>query len=176
MKKLIALTLAGMMVMTPFTAFAEDANLEARVAALEEKVAALEAQLSGSAPEGVAAAPDAPAVDGIEYDGCRLEYVDNKIIDDCVMLYFDFFNDSDEIRHSTNSFEVSAFQNGVELEDIGLSDDAYYDQRTDLQPGGGPLRVGFAFKIDGHSDIDVRILGFSDILQEHPAEFTVTLE
>lgn len=172
MKRLFALTLAGLMACAPSTAFADDADLEARVAALEEKVAALEAQLTGSVAD-----PEAPAADyRIEYDGCTLEFTDHQIMDDCVMLYFNFSNGSDEIRHSTNSFDVYAFQHGIELDGVGLSDDAYYNQGKDLQPGAGPLRVGYAFKIEDQSDVDVRVLGFSDLLQEHPVEFTLSLE
>lgn len=175
MKKLVALSLAGLLACTPVTVFADDADLEARVTALEEKVAALEAQLSGSAA-GSAASDDA-----IEYDGCTLEYKDYTIDtdyegDDAIILYFDFFNGSEDTTSFYSSFDVSMFQNGKEAAITDFPDDpASHDRITDLQPDAGPIQIATCFKLTDHSDVIVSMKPLFDFDYE-PVEFTLSLE
>ncbi|MBP3873971.1 MAG: DUF5067 domain-containing protein [Lachnospiraceae bacterium] len=186
MKRFTAFILASLLACVPVTAFADDADLEARVAALEEKVAALEAQLSGSAPEGVAAASDQEVADvddvetGITADGCSLEYVDYEVTKsyddaDCVVLYFDFINGSGETKNAMATFVVDVFQNGKEQDFAIVSDnEAMDDNSTDLRSGADPLRVAFGAKLEDMSDIIVSIHPMSRSVD--PVEFTVTLE
>lgn len=187
MKKLVALSLASLLACAPFTAFADDADLEARVAALEEKVAALEAQLSGSAPEGVAAAPDQEAADvgdvetGLVSNNCSLEYTDFEVAKtyddlDCVVLYFDFMNGSGETTTASNEFTVTVFQNGKEQEYGVVSDnEPNHDWFTEIRSGSDPLKVACAAEIKDMTDVIVRIQSGTDYSIE-PIEFTLALE
>lgn len=186
MKKLIALVVTGIMLLSPFTAFADD-DLEARVAALEEKVADLEAQLAGSVPEGVTAAPVQEVADvgevetGIVSNNCSLEYVDfevSKTYDDfdCVIVYFDFINGSGETSQAADEFRVDVFQNGVEQEFGTVSDNqADKDWYTKVRSGSDALRVAYTSKIGDMSDIIVSLRSSSDYNMD-PVEFTLALE
>ena len=187
MKKLITIILAGLMVCIPFVTYADESDLESRVAALEERVAALEAQLTGLAPTGVSEAPNQEEVSpaaidtGIEWEGCTLEYKDFELITDsdgneCVLLYFDYFNGSGETKNYYGSFEVEAFQNGKEMETASAQGNEAYDEKyTDLRSGADPLRVASCFKLTDHSDIIVSLIGFT-AFGEDPVEFTLSLE
>lgn len=187
MKKLVALSLAGLLVCTPATTFADDADLEARVADLEARVAALEAQLSGSTPEGVATVPDqevsdVDAVDtGLVSNNCSLEYTDfeiSKTYDDldCVVLYFDFMNGSGETTTASNEFTVTVFQNGKEQEHGVVSDnEPNHDWFTEIRSGSDPLKVACAAEIKDMTDVIVRIQSGTDYSIE-PIEFTLALE
>ena len=187
MKKLVALSLAGLLACAPFTAFADDADLEARVAALEEKVAALEAQMSGSASEGVAAAPDQEAADvgdvetGLVSNNCSLEYIDFEVTKtyddlDCVVLYFDFVNGSGDTTTASREYTVTVFQNGKE-QDFGIvsGNDPNHDWQTEIRSGSDPLKVAYAAEIQDMSDVIVRIQSGTDYDIE-PIEFTLSLE
>ena len=186
MKKLIALAITGIMLLSPFTAFADD-DLEARVAALEEKVAALEAQLSGSAPDGVSATPEQEVADvgevetGLISNNCSLEYTDfevSKTYDDldCVVLYFNFTNGSGETTTASREYNVTVFQNGKE-QDFGIvsGNEPNHDWQTEIRSGSDPLRVAYVGEIQDMSDVIVRIQSGTDYSLE-PVEFTLSLE
>ena len=102
--KILVSLMAGMLMLSPIIAHADDSDLEARIAALEERVAALEAQINAS-PEGVSAVPEQKEVNpgtvetGMVDDGCsltfkRFEVSENYSGESIVILYFDFFNGS----------------------------------------------------------------------------------
>lgn len=187
MKKLAMLSLACMLAF-PMTVHAEDAD---RIAALEEKVAALEqrvAALEGTTPAGVSEAPAQESFEltgtvetGMQYDGFSMEYVDFEITTDqsdvpCVILYFDYFNGSGETKHFSNSFDVTAFQHGKEMEPAyPSSNQAWQDTTTDLRSGADPLRVGVSFAITDQTEIIVSIEGFAG-RGDGPVEFTLALE
>ena len=187
MKRFTAFILASLLACIPVTAFADDADLEARVAALEEKVAALEAQLSGSAPEGVAAAPDQEVADvddvetGLVSNNCSLEYTDFEVTKtyddlDCVVLYFDFTNGSGETTTASNEFTVTVFQNGKEQEHGIVSDnEPNHDWFTEIRSGSDPLKVACAAEVQDMTDVIVRIQSGTDYSIE-PIEFTLALE
>lgn len=188
MRKVVALLITGIMLLTSFTAFADD-DLEARVAALEEKVAALEAQLTGSVPEGVSAAPVQEVADvgevetGMVANGCSLEYVEYEIgktydDQDCVILYFDFINGSGETSYARREFNITVFQHDKEQGYATLSfgtNQADTDVNTELRSGAAPLRVAFTSLIGDTSDIIVRIESNRDYDVE-PIEFSLSLE
>lgn len=55
------------------------------------------------------------------YEGMSVEYIESKIEensagDKCLVLYFDFTNDTEENKAFSTSFSVYAFQNGVEID------------------------------------------------------------
>ena len=187
MKKLIALSLAGLLTCIPFSTLADDTDLEARVDALEERVAALEAQLAGSPPEGVTAAPDQEVTDvgnvetGLVSNNCSLEYTGFEVAKtyddhDCVVLYFDFMNGSGETTTASREYTVTVFQNGKE-QDFGIVSDnePNHDWQTEIRSGSDPLMVAYASEIQDMSDIIVRIKSGTDYSIE-PVEFTVPLE
>lgn len=185
MKEFITLTITGILLLSPFSAFADD-DLEARVAALEDRVAALEAQLAGSAPEGVAAAPDQEVADvgdvetGIVADGCSLEYAGFEVTKsyddcDCVVIYFDFTNGSGETKNAMSTFHMDVFQHGKEQDFAIVSEnEAMDDNDTDLRSGADPLRVAFGAKLEDMSDIIVSVHPMSRSVDE--VEWSLSLE
>ena len=183
-KRLFALLVAGMMAVVPLTVRADDADLEARVAALEERVAALEAQLGS--PNGTSEVAEQQAVEpgsvttGMVAGGCSLEYKRfelGKSFDgqDAVILYFDFTNGSGKTASAGFSFFVKVFQNNREMESAVISDNqACDDQYTEFRSGADPVEVAFASKITDTSDIIVNISSMSDWSAED-VEFNVSL-
>lgn len=186
MRKVVALLITGIMLLTSFTAFADD-DLEARVAALEEKVAALEAQLAGSVPEGVTAAPVQEVADvgevetGLVSNNCSLEYTDFEVTKtyddiDCVVLYFDFINGSGETTTASREYNVTVFQNGKEREHGVVSgNEPGHDWFTEMRSGSASLKVAYVGEIQDMSDVIVRIQSGTDYSIE-PIEFTLALE
>jgi hypothetical protein len=174
MKRLVAMVLAGMMVLSPIAVYADDADLEARVAALEERVAALEAQLSGqettenqqdTGADTTDAIQTVPAQSDtfIEYEGCSLQYVDYEIVQDrqgnnVLVTYFDFSNNSEKTKSAVWSFSVKVFQHGKETGTAYLSGiQEHTDCTAEIMPGSGPLRVAYLDKLDDMSDAIVRV-------------------
>lgn len=179
MKKIIALSLTGIMMLTPAAVFADDADLEARIAALEERVAALEEQLGTQTSEDVVTDDNGGDV-FIEYEGCTLKYKDFAIKtdyegDEGIILYFDFYNGSEETTNYTMTFDVSVFQNGKEMELTDFPDDpASHARYTDLRANSGPIDVGACFKLEDKTDIIVSMeTMFGDA---EPVEFTLPIE
>lgn len=180
MKKLVALSLAGLLTCIPFSALADDTDLEARVAALEERVAALEAQLAGSATAESPAASDSE--NSITADGFTLTFKKAEVAKDyndhdCVIVYFDFYNDSNETTSAQFEHLVKVFQNGKEVDQTSMNgqNQATSDWDTDVMPGYGPLEVANAYEINDLSDITVQVTSMSDFSLD-PIMFTVPLE
>lgn len=183
MKKVIALMLAGTMCLS-LSAFANE-DLEARIAALEERVAALETQI-GIAPEGVSAAaeqkaeeiPELTAEDvGMVAKGHSLVYKRCEVgkdmwKNDCVILYFDYANESGETSSAGNAFILKAYQHDVQIDFTSVMNSEWY---TELRSGAAPIEVAFPFKISDTSEIIVNIRSFADY-QTPDVEFTVSLE
>lgn len=185
MKKSIIMS-AVLAVAITTTAFAGDADLEARITALEERVAALEAQI-GAPPEGVSAVPEQETVPPADVetgivtaDGCSLEYKDfavTKSYDgyDCVALYFDFFNGSGESTSAMLKFYMTVYQNGKEQPFAAISKDQAFDDRdTKLRSGADPLRVCFASMLEDDSDIIVNLKTTDRSVDE--VEFTLSIK
>ena len=182
--RIVIFMLAAMIAAAPITAYAADADLEARVAALEKRVAALEAQLSGSAPEETPgetpgeADQAAPSDMSISEDGVTLTYTSHKVAkdyegNDCVILYFDFINESDENKSPLSSTMFRVFQHGKEIDMAVVMDDtAVHDRMTTIMPGADPLPFGVAYGITDLTDITVDAY----IIGHDPIEFTLSLE
>ena len=167
MRKTAAFLLAGAMVLSPVSVFAND-DLEARVAALEERVAVLESQLGLSAsdiPTDDASADSEESGDLVfESDDCSLWYRDFEIVKDyqggdAIVLYFDFVNGSDRNRAAMMTFNVQVFQNGKEtgLAVVTQQIPEYNDSVAQVMPGADPVRVAFISKLEDLSDVIVRV-------------------
>lgn len=178
--RIVIFMLAAMIAAAPITAYAADADLEARVAALEKRVAALEAQLSGSAPEETPGETDqaVPSYMSMSEDGVTLTYTSHKVAkdyegNDCVILYFDFINESDENKSPLSSTMFRVFQHGKEIDMAVVMDDtAVHDHMTTIMPGADPLPFGVAYGITDLTDITVDAY----IIGHDPIEFTLSLE
>ena len=178
--RIVIFMLATMIAAAPITAYAADADLEARVAAVEKRVAALEAQLSGSAPEETPEETEqaAPSDMSISEDGVTLTYTSHKVAkdyegNDCVILYFDFINESDENKSPLSSTMFRVFQHGKEIDMAVVMDDtAVHDHMTTIMPGADPLPFGVAYGITDLTDITVDAY----IIGHDPIEFTLSLE
>ena len=167
MKNLIAISLIGVLALTPLTAFADESSLEERIAALEERVSNLEAQLN--TPEGASAvhkqeeiAPETVETGMVEA-GCSLTFKRFELSKDysgkdIVILYFDFFNDSGSTKSADHAFEVKVFQNDREQpESFSFDSDAGTERYTELRSGADPVEVAYASTIQDMSDIIVNI-------------------
>lgn len=174
------------------TPAAEDADLETRIETLEERVAALEAQLAGSAPEGVSTTPDQVAGELPEIgtndicvvdNGCSLKYKRSELgkdykNEDCVILYFDYLNESGKSTDAGSCFIVKVFQHDKEVDTASISpseNEAIKNRNTEVRSGAAIMEVAYAFKISDMTDIIVElspIFSFGDDI----IEFAVTLE
>lgn len=197
MKRLVAMVLAGMMVLSPITVYADDADLEARVAALEERVAALEAQLS--APETETTAPEtettaeeteAPDSNDIDFDnmyridsnGCTMYYEKSAIDADpygepCFYAYGYFVNNSSSRQTASTAFRFDAYQDGVELKEMFYSlNEAYKNHSTFILPGADPLYVAFGFELRNTvSDVILTINPMFSLSKEDAFSMTLTM-
>lgn len=185
MKRIIASLIAGIMIIAPSSALAEE-DLEARVTALEERVAALEAQI-GAPPEGVSAVQEKEpesledvetgmVVNGSSLSFKRVEVVKAEDGKDAVILYFDYQNESGKTSSAGNDFYVQIFQNGREMDSASVYDNqAIHDNYTEFRSGAGAFEIAVAREIQDMSDIIVNISSFTDWDVED-VEFTVSLE
>jgi len=178
MKKIIALI--AILALTPMTANAED--LEARVQALEERVAALEAQLGILEEESEATIDEdetALDVDGAKVLFKRIWVTEDTNGNNCIVLYFDFSNDTDESLSYTATYSVKAFQNGTQLDSSvgpdGIGGLLYDNAYKEIRKGADPIHVVECFKISDMSDVTVSIKGHIDG-GEGSTEFTLSLE
>ncbi len=168
MKNLIALSLVGVLTLTPLTAFADESSLEERIAALEERVSVLEAKLNAT-PEDASAVHKQEEVDpetvetGMVEAGCSLSFKRFELSkdysgEDIVILYFDFFNGSGNTKSADHAFEVKVFQNDREQpESFSFDSDAGTERYTELRSGADPVEVAYASTIQDMSDIIVNI-------------------
>ena len=182
---MIALT--AVLTAVPIAAFADDADLEARIAALEERVTALEAQLSGSGasnPTSEADETEVPDERVLEINGARLAYDDLEVTkdfegDDCLVLYFNFSNDSDLSLSFVTTYFIKVFQNGIEQDfssgPEGMSELTFDNAYREIRAGAGPLRVAYCSKITDTSNVIVNITGYVNS-EECSTEFTLSLE
>lgn len=178
MKRFIASLIAGLMILVPSSALAEE-DLEARIEALEERVAALEA-LIGTVPEQEEMDPGLAGIGINEDEGYltfkRFEIVPTYDDGEAVMLYFDFFNNSGETASAIDAFSVQVFQHGREQNyAIVDSNDAYSDRGVEFRSGADPVEVAFALEIQDRSDIIVSLTPYYPF-GGTTEEFTLSLE
>lgn len=185
--KILVSLMAGMLMLSPIIAHADDSDLEARIAALEERVAVLEAQINAS-PEGVSAVPEQKEVNpgtvetGMVDDGCsltfkRFEVSENYSGESIVILYFDFFNGSGRTTSADYKFEVKVFQNDREQsETISFDNEAGRERYTEFRSGADPVEVAYASNIQDMSDIIVNISNPFISNEDDFVEFTLSLE
>lgn len=184
-RKIVTVLMLAALAITPVTARAED-DLEARISALEERVAALEAQLAGSVPEGVSGVPEQTAGEvpsladintGMVSSGSSLQYKRCEVGQDlfgadCVILYFEYINESGETAATSDDFYLKAYQHDIEIDSVVLEGTDWY---TELRSGAAPIEVTYGFEISDTSDVIVNMSSADDYSME-PIEFTVSLE
>ena len=185
MKRIVVLSVVGLLAITPITAMASE-DLEARVSALEEKVAALEAQI-GAAPKGVSSVSGQETVDpgtvetGIIEDGCSLTFKRHEIAqnysgEDIVILYFDFFNGSGKTTSANYEFVVKVFQDGREQDEtIAFDTEVPNERYREFRSGADAVEVAYASELQDMSDIIV-CLEPSISWGQNTVEFTLSLE
>lgn len=106
-----------------------------------------------------------PADDGIidiEYSGCTLKYLrhefkKNYADEDCLVIYYQFTNNSDETKSYYFTFSDQAFQNGVELDKPYYSLEDEKDNRSkDIKPGAS-VEVYSLFEPDDKSNVELEV-------------------
>lgn len=113
------------------------------------------------------------------YDDLSVSFVESKVEndyagDECLVLYFDFTNNSDENKAFVYEFTVDAFQNGVELDSSYFHvNDETKNKDREIQPGTS-IRVGVSFGIgDDRSIVDVEVKPWISFSNETLANFKV---
>lgn len=184
MKKWLICIVAIVMMAIP--AFADEAELLARIEALEQRVAILESQI-GAKPENVSAVENAEPGElenvetGMVAGGSSLSYKRAELSQDysgkqAVVLYFDYTNESGKTSSAGFDFYVKIFQNGREMESASVYDNqAISDSYTEFRSGAATVEVAFAKELQDTSDIIVNISSMRDWNVED-VEFTVSLE
>ena len=176
--KILVSLMAGILMLSPIIAHADDSDLEARIAALEERVAALEAQHNIS---------EEPATESeqseISYEngGLTLTYKRHEVAKDhdghdCVIIYFDFINESDDNTSAIAQYVIKAFQHRKEIEHTSTGgNQAALDWSTEIMPGADPLEVATAYQISDTSEIVVEVSSWTDRSADE-IQFTLSLE
>lgn len=105
------------------------------------------------------------------YEKMDVEFIEYKIEDNawgeqCLVVYFDFTNNSKENQTFIYAFSVKAFQNGVEMDlSTGHVNDETKNHGKEIQPGT-TVTVAVAFYIeDEKSAVDIEVepwISFSD--------------
>lgn len=103
-------------------------------------------------------------------DGCNLKYLrhemaKNSIDDECLVVYFQFTNNSTENKSCLYTFDDKTFQNGVEL-DISyfLLDDVESNKDKEIKPGT-TVEVYYLYELRDESDVELEVsewMSFSD--------------
>lgn len=113
------------------------------------------------------------------YNDLYVKFVEAKIEDDysgeeCLVLYFDYTNNSDENESFLYSFTVRAFQNGVELDNSYFHvNDETKNKEREIQPGTS-VRVATNFAIgEDRSPVDVEVTPWISFNDEVLANFTI---
>lgn len=107
----------------------------------------------------------------MDFDAFSISYAGHEVSSDydgnpCVIIYFDFTNNSDEPTNASTSIYSQVFQNGIECDLSFVTNGNEYlgNASKDIQKGT-TIRVGTARSISDMSDIDVTIkeaFSFSD--------------
>ena len=113
------------------------------------------------------------------YKDLEVNFVEAKIENDysgeeCLVLYFDYTNGSDENEAFIYSFTVRTFQNGVELDDSYFHvNDETKNTSKEIQPGTS-VRVAVNFAIgEDRSPVDVEVTPWISFNDELLANFTI---
>lgn len=103
-------------------------------------------------------------------DGCNLKYLRHEITknyvdEECLAVYFQFTNNSDENKSCIYTFSEQAFQNGIELEmPLFMIDGKDSNTDKEIKPGVS-LEVYCLFKIEDKSNVELEVsewVSFSD--------------
>lgn len=117
------------------------------------------------------------ADDGIidfEKNGCCLKYLKHEISenaagDKCIVVFYEFTNNSSETTSYIYTFSDQAFQNGIELEkSIFLMDDIEDNRSKDIRPGIS-VEVYSLFKPQDNSIVDLEVSEWIS-LSDKPAD------
>ena len=97
----------------------------------------------------------------MNFDSFSATYVSYELSTDyegnsCVIIYYDFTNNSDDPQSALTTTYMQVFQNGVQCDNaIVFEGNDYLDNYSKNVTQGTKIRVGQAFSISDMSDIDV---------------------
>lgn len=116
-------------------------------------------------PEPAPIVKEIPTDDGIidtSADGCSLKYLRHEMRtdaagNDCIAVFYEFTNSSDETTSYAYTFSTKAFQNGIELEtSIFLMEDIEDNRYKDIRPGVS-VEVYSLFKPQDDSVVELEV-------------------
>ena len=116
------------------------------------------------------------------YDKMDVKFIEHKVEDNawgdkCLVLYFDFTNNTDKNKAFIYSFDIKAFQNGVGLDNsFAHVNEETKNHSREIQPGT-TVRVAESFVLGESKDkIDIEIEPYISITKKSLLKFSVALE
>lgn len=117
----------------------------------------------------------------VTFDECTLKYLRHEILknatgDDCVAVFYEFTNNSDESTACIYKFSDIAFQNGVELDtSLFLLEDYDNNDTKEIKPGVS-IEVYSLFKHKDMSNIELEVSQFASFDNEPLDTMILSLE
>jgi len=99
----------------------------------------------------------------MDFNSFKVTYVSYELATDyeenpCVVIYYDFTNNSSEAMNASSVVYMKAFQNGIECDKaFVLYENEYISNHSRDIQSGITIRVGEAFSISDYNDIDVEV-------------------
>lgn len=185
MKNKILFLSAFLLLSSTCTVSADDisdriSDIESRIAVLEQEVADLKAEYLNST-ESVENSIEETAF-SFTSEGHTFTYIKNEVCpdhegNDRVLIYFDYSNNTGETSDPSYSLNVTAFQNGIELDyagwlGSGIAEEEYFYKS--VQNGASlPIAIGFSLMDD--SDVSIEICPFFYTDKTPIGEYTFSL-
>ena len=117
----------------------------------------------------------------VTYDNCTLKYLRHEILknatgDDCVAVFYEFTNNSEESTACIYKFSDIAFQNGIELDtSLFLLEDYDNNDTKEIKPGIS-IEVYSLFKHTDMSNIELEVFPFVSFDNEPLDSMILSLE
>ena len=115
-----------------------------------------------------------------EIDNCSLEYLKHEKVsvwgDECVVIYYQFTNNSSENKTFGYTVDVNAFQNGISLDESFFDlDNQNSEQYTEIKPNAS-IEVYTIFVLRDNSEILLEVNEMFSFDSKIIDEMTISLE
>lgn len=117
----------------------------------------------------------------VDISKCHVKYISSEIVsnaagEECLVIYYEFTNNSSENRAFDYTVSDKVFQDGVELsQSLFHVNDASKDSSAEIQPGKS-ITVASSFILRDKSEVDLEISPFISFSSKPSAQMKIYLE